>query len=60
MVARIERKKMGYTVKQVSAMSGVTIRTLHVYDEMSLLKPAYTKPNGYRIYEDPQLLALES
>jgi DNA-binding transcriptional MerR regulator len=52
-------KAMAYTVKQVAAMSGVSVRTLHFYDEMTLLKPAYTKPNGYRIYEEPQLLMLQ-
>src|SRR5437867_7644941 len=50
---------MVYTVKQVAAMSGVSVRTLHFYDEMALLKPAYTKANGYRIYEEPQLLMLQ-
>jgi DNA-binding transcriptional MerR regulator len=50
---------MAYTVKQLALMSGVTVRTLHFYDEMALLKPAYTKPNGYRIYEEPQLLMLQ-
>jgi DNA-binding transcriptional MerR regulator len=54
-----ENKTMAYTVKQVAAMSGVSVRTLHFYDEMVLLKPAYTKPNGYRIYEEPQLLMLQ-
>jgi DNA-binding transcriptional MerR regulator len=50
---------MGYTVKQVAVMSGVSVRTLHFYDEMALLKPAYTKVNGYRIYEEAQLLMLQ-
>jgi DNA-binding transcriptional MerR regulator len=50
---------MAYTVKQLAVMSGVTVRTLHFYDEMALLKPAYTKANGYRIYEEPQLLTLQ-
>jgi DNA-binding transcriptional MerR regulator len=50
---------MAYTVKQVAAMSGVSVRTLHFYDETALLKPAYTKANGYRIYEEPQLLMLQ-
>jgi len=54
-----ENKTMAYTVKQVAAMSGVSVRTLHYYDEMALLKPAYTKANGYRIYEEPQLLMLQ-
>jgi DNA-binding transcriptional MerR regulator len=50
---------MAYTVKQVAAMSGVSERTLRFYDQTHLLKPAYTKANGYRIYEDPQLLMLQ-
>jgi MerR family transcriptional regulator, thiopeptide resistance regulator len=50
---------MDYTVKQLAVMSGVTVRTLHFYDETALLKPAYSKANGYRIYEEPQLLMLQ-
>src|SRR5262245_15903030 len=49
---------MAYTVKQVAAMSGVSIRTLHFYDETGLLKPAYHGANGYRFYEEPQLFTL--
>jgi DNA-binding transcriptional MerR regulator len=55
----VKEKAMAYTVKQVAAVSGVTVRTLHFYDEMALLKPAYTRANGYRIYEEPQLLMLQ-
>ncbi|HSS96894.1 MAG TPA: MerR family transcriptional regulator [Terriglobales bacterium] len=50
---------MAYTVKQLAVMSGVTPRTLHFYDEMALLRPAYVKENGYRVYEEPQLLMLQ-
>src|ERR1700722_10299649 len=50
---------MAYTVRQVAAMSGVSVRTLHFYDEIALLKPACTRANGYRIYEKPQLLVLQ-
>lgn len=50
---------MAYTVKQLAVMSGITVRTLHFYDGMALLKPAYSKANGYRIYEEPQLLMLQ-
>src|SRR6478609_5751556 len=50
---------MAYTVKQVAAMSGVSVRTLHFYDETGLLKPAYHGANGYRFYEEPQLLNLQ-
>lgn len=50
---------MAYTVKQVARMSGVSVRTLHFYDETGLLKPAYVGANGYRFYEEPQLLSLQ-
>jgi len=50
---------MSYTVKQVAAISGVSVRTLHFYDEIGLLKPAYVGGNGYRICEEPQLLTLQ-
>src|SRR4051794_12047571 len=50
---------MAYTVKKVAAISGVSVRTLHFYDETGLLKPAYVGANGYRFYEEPQLLALQ-
>ena len=50
---------MAYTVKQVAAMSGVSVRTLRFYDETGLLKPAYHGVNGYRFYEEPQLLTLQ-
>jgi DNA-binding transcriptional MerR regulator len=50
---------MAYTVKQVAAMSGVSVRTLHFYDETGLLRPAYQGANSYRFYEEPQLLILQ-
>ena len=50
---------MAYTVKQVAGMSGVSVRTLHFYDEVGLLKPAYHGGNGYRFYEEAQLLTLQ-
>src|SRR5262245_51711176 len=50
---------MAYPVKQVAGMSGVSVRTLHFYDETGLLKPAYCGANGYRFYEEPQLLTLQ-
>jgi DNA-binding transcriptional MerR regulator/uncharacterized cupin superfamily protein len=50
---------MAYTVKQVAGMSGVSVRTLHFYHETGLLKPAHLGANGYRFYEEPQLLTLQ-
>jgi DNA-binding transcriptional MerR regulator/quercetin dioxygenase-like cupin family protein len=52
-------RAMAYTVKQVAAMSGVSVRTLHFYDETGLLEPAYYGANGYRFYEELQLLTLQ-
>lgn len=40
-------------------MSGVTSRTLRHYDAVGLLPPAYVRANGYRYYEEAQLLRLQ-
>jgi DNA-binding transcriptional MerR regulator len=50
---------MAYSVKQVADMAGVSVRTLHFYDETGLLNPAYVGANGYRYYEEAQLLMLQ-
>ena len=50
---------MAYTVKKLALMSGVSVRTLHFYDEVGLLRPAYVGANGYRFYEEAQLLILQ-
>ncbi|HEV2701009.1 MAG TPA: MerR family transcriptional regulator [Steroidobacteraceae bacterium] len=47
------------TVKQLAAISGVTVRTLHHYDEIGLLKPASVGANGYRYYGRKELLRLQ-
>ena len=48
-----------YTVKDVARLSGVTVRTLHFYDEIGLLKLAHYGENGYRYYEKEQLLGFQ-
>lgn len=50
---------MAYTVQKLATLSGVSVRTLHHYDEVGLLKPAYYGANGYRYYEEEQLLVLQ-
>jgi len=50
---------MTYTVKKLSELSKVTVRTLHFYEEIDLLKPAYYGSNGYRYYEEKELLQLQ-
>lgn len=50
---------MAYTVKKLSELTGVSVRTLHFYEEIGLLKPAYYGANGYRYYEEKELLQLQ-
>lgn len=50
---------MAYTVNKLAKLSGVSVRTLHFYDEIGLLKPAYYGDNNYRYYFEPQLLMLQ-
>ena len=40
------------TVKEVSRLTGVSVRTLHHYDAIGLLKPARVTEAGYRLYDD--------
>jgi DNA-binding transcriptional MerR regulator len=47
------------TVKQLSALAGVSIRTLHYYDEIGLLSPTRVGANGYRYYDDAALMRLQ-
>jgi DNA-binding transcriptional MerR regulator len=48
-----------YTVKQVAKLSCVSIRALHHYDEIGLLKPAYIGTNRYRYYGEDEMLRLQ-
>ncbi len=50
---------MAYTVKKLSELSGVTVRALHFYEEAGLLKPSFYGSNGYRYYEEKELLRLQ-
>ena len=47
------------TVKQLAALSGVTVRTLHYYDQIGLLRPSRVGTNGYRYYGRGELLRLQ-
>ena len=40
------------TVKEVSALTGVSVRTLHYYDRIGLLKPTLVTESGYRQYDE--------
>lgn len=47
------------TVTEVAKVSGVSVRTLHHYDQIGLLKPAFTGQNRYRYYGREELLRLQ-
>ena len=49
-----------YTVGEVSEVAGVTVRTLHHYDEIGLLRPSQRSKTGYRQYNDQDLERLAS
>lgn len=40
------------TVKEVSEFTGISVRTLHYYDEIGLFKPTEVNDAGYRLYDD--------
>lgn len=48
-----------YSVQQLSKLAGVSVRTLHHYDRIGLLKPAERSEKGYRIYSKTELLKLQ-
>ena len=48
------------TVKEVSALSGVSVRALHHYDAIGLLKPTRVTEAGYRLYDDAALRRLQT
>lgn len=48
------------TVHEVSELTGVSVRALHHYDAIGLLKPTRVTPAGYRLYDDAALLRLQS
>lgn len=48
-----------YRVKEVAAIAGVTVRTLHHYDAIGLLVPSGRSASGYRLYDDDDLLRLQ-
>ncbi len=52
-------KTDGYLVREFAKLTRVTVRTLHYYDQIGLLKPSVERPNGYRVYTDTDLLKLQ-
>lgn len=50
---------MALTVKKVAALTGLTVRALHHYDHLGLLRPAGTSAAGYRLYDEDDLARLQ-
>jgi len=50
---------MSWSIVEVARHAGVSSRTLRHYDDVGLVPPAYVGSNGYRYYEQEQLLRLQ-
>jgi DNA-binding transcriptional MerR regulator len=50
---------VSYSVGQVARLAGITVRTLHHYDEIGLLSPQIRTAAGYRHYDDADLERLQ-
>ena len=50
---------MKYTVKKLAELAGVSVRTLHHYDQLGLLTPSGRTEAGYRLYGEQELLRLQ-
>lgn len=48
-----------YTIQQLATLAGITVRTLHHYDKIGLLKPASRESNNYRRYGEAELMKLQ-
>lgn len=47
---------MSFSVGRVAELAGVSVRTLHHYDDIGLLRPGERSPAGYRLYQDGDLV----
>lgn len=50
---------MRLSVSEAAKRAGVSVRTLHYYDEIGLLKPSETTQAGYRFYDDAAMASLQ-
>ncbi len=50
---------MAYSVAELAGIAGITVRTLHYYDQIGLLRPSRRGPNGYREYGDEAIIPLQ-
>lgn len=47
------------TIKEVSKIAGISVRTLQYYDKIGLLRPTSHSDAGYRLYSDSELITLQ-
>jgi DNA-binding transcriptional MerR regulator len=59
MMASMKKRTAEYTVRQVAILAGVSVRTLHHYDQIGLLRPSSRTAAGYRLYGEGDLLRLQ-
>ncbi|HEY1547461.1 MAG TPA: MerR family transcriptional regulator [Kofleriaceae bacterium] len=50
---------MAFTVGELAKLTGITVRTLHHYDEIGLVQPSDRSRAGYRLYADDDVLRLQ-
>jgi DNA-binding transcriptional MerR regulator len=50
---------MAFTVGELSRLTGLTVRALHHYDEIGLVRPSQRSAAGYRLYDDADALRLQ-
>jgi len=55
----MESRRRSYTVHQLAGLAGISVRTLHHYDQIGLLRPPQRTPAGYRLYGRSELLRLQ-
>jgi DNA-binding transcriptional MerR regulator len=55
----VKQKAAVYRIREFAALAGVTVRALHHYDRLGLLKPSGRSDRGYRLYRDCDLARLE-
>lgn len=53
------RKEMKLTISEAARKCGISVRTLHYYDAIGLVKPSETGENGYRYYDQESLSVLQ-
>ena len=59
LIAQDKMEMNSYTVSQLASLAGISVRTLHHYDHIDLLKPSQRTEAGYRLYTEDELFRLQ-